>query len=107
MVVVLTEDSSNSGVGGWKADDSKESFGADYVFRWSGSTWTQEAYIKASNTYAGQSCVAGIAELGQTWNASVDLSMTGYLLGVIVGFITPNELVLHAGQVLLVGSGFL
>ncbi|WP_428266632.1 cadherin-like beta sandwich domain-containing protein [Haliangium sp.] len=38
------------GVDGDQNDDTAEYSGAVYVFRWSGTNWTQEAYLKASNT---------------------------------------------------------
>jgi hypothetical protein len=44
------EDSATQGVGGGQDDDSAESSGAVYVFRRNGTTWQQEAYLKASNT---------------------------------------------------------
>jgi len=46
------EDSAATGVGGNQADDSAMFAGAAYVFLRSGTTWTQQAYIKASNTGA-------------------------------------------------------
>ncbi|WP_226864701.1 FG-GAP repeat protein [Microbulbifer taiwanensis] len=44
------EDSAATGIGGDEIDDSEPSSGATYVFTRSGSTWSQQAYIKASNT---------------------------------------------------------
>jgi len=44
------EDSKATGVGGDESDDSMENSGAVYVFARSGSNWSQQAYIKASNT---------------------------------------------------------
>ena len=46
------EDSAAQGIGGDQADDSAEEAGAVYLLRRSGETWTQEAYIKGSNTGA-------------------------------------------------------
>lgn len=46
------EQSSATGVGGNEADDSAMYAGAAYVFVRSGGVWTQQAYIKASNTDA-------------------------------------------------------
>jgi hypothetical protein len=46
------EDSAATGVGGSQADDSAEYAGATYVFTRDGTTWRQEAYVKASNTGA-------------------------------------------------------
>ncbi|MCW5518914.1 hypothetical protein J1N09_03630 [Aureitalea sp. L0-47] len=51
MVVSSTgEDSSATGINGNESDNSTSASGAVYVFTRSGSTWTQQAYIKASNT---------------------------------------------------------
>ncbi|MCA9438133.1 MAG: FG-GAP repeat protein, partial [Candidatus Omnitrophica bacterium] len=44
------ERSSATGVNGNESDNSLFSAGAAYVFVRSGSTWTQQAYLKASNT---------------------------------------------------------
>ncbi|MCZ7678216.1 MAG: FG-GAP repeat protein [Sandaracinaceae bacterium] len=49
-VGAVGEDSSATGINGDQADNSANSAGAVYVFRRSGTTWTQQAYIKASNT---------------------------------------------------------
>jgi trimeric autotransporter adhesin len=46
------EDSSATGVNGTQADNSAPDSGAVYVFRRTGATWQQEAYVKASNTGA-------------------------------------------------------
>lgn len=47
------EDSSATGIGGDQADNSASSAGAVYVFTRSGSTWSQQAYVKPSSTDAG------------------------------------------------------
>jgi hypothetical protein len=44
------EDSSSTGVNGSQVNDVASNSGAAYVFRRSGNAWTQEAYVKASNT---------------------------------------------------------
>lgn len=44
------EDSSATGVGGIQLGNTSSSSGAVYVFLRSGSTWAQQAYVKASNT---------------------------------------------------------
>lgn len=46
------EDSNATGVGGNQADNSMMDAGAAYVFVRSGVVWSQQAYIKASNTQA-------------------------------------------------------
>jgi hypothetical protein len=44
------EDSNATGVGGDQTNNSSSDSGAAYVFTRSGTTWSQQAYIKASNT---------------------------------------------------------
>ncbi|MCP4276902.1 MAG: hypothetical protein GY779_11195 [Gammaproteobacteria bacterium] len=47
------EDSASTGTNGNQADNTATSAGAVYLFNYNGSTWSQQAYIKASNTDAG------------------------------------------------------
>jgi len=47
------EDSSATGINGNQGDTSAGHSGAAYVFTRSGTTWSQQAYVKASNTHAG------------------------------------------------------
>ena len=51
-VGATTEDSSATGIDGNAANDSAQSAGAVYVFARAGSTWSQQAYVKGSNTEA-------------------------------------------------------
>ena len=53
MVGAIGEDSAATGVDGDQADDSAPAAGAAYVFVRDGTTWRQQAYLKASNTQAG------------------------------------------------------
>ena len=46
------EDSSATGINGNQTDNSIQNSGAAYVFTRSSSTWSQQAYLKASNTGA-------------------------------------------------------
>jgi hypothetical protein len=46
------EDSAATGIDGNQADNSASSAGAAYVYTRSGTTWSQQAYVKASNTEA-------------------------------------------------------
>ena len=48
-----TEGSAATGVNGDQADNSAGDAGAAYVFARSGTAWTQQAYVKASNAQAG------------------------------------------------------
>lgn len=47
------EDSSATGIGGDQSDNAAEGAGAVYVFKRTGEAWAQQAYVKASNTEAG------------------------------------------------------
>lgn len=49
-VAALYESSSATGISGDQSDDSADRSGAVYVFRFDGATWSQQAYVKASNT---------------------------------------------------------
>ncbi len=53
VVGAYGEDSSATGIGGSQSDNGAAESGAAYVFSRSGTSWTQEAYVKASNTGAG------------------------------------------------------
>jgi len=53
VVGARTEDSAATGIGGNQADNSAETSGAAYVFIRTGGIWNQLAYLKASNTHAG------------------------------------------------------
>ncbi|HKQ50398.1 MAG TPA: thrombospondin type 3 repeat-containing protein [Phycisphaerae bacterium] len=68
MVVVgaYAEDSSATGVDGNQADNSAASSGAAYVFVRSGSTWSQQAYLKASNTDGSDFFGFSVAASGDT-----------------------------------------
>jgi hypothetical protein len=46
------EDSASKGINGGQNDDSATEAGAGYVFTRTGATWSQLAYVKASNTDA-------------------------------------------------------
>jgi hypothetical protein len=52
VVGAINEDSNETGASGTGDDDSLIDPGAAYVFHRSGTTWSQEAYLKASNTEA-------------------------------------------------------
>ncbi len=53
VVSALGEGSNATGVNGDQSDNSMGNAGAVYVFLRSGTTWSQQAYLKASNTDAG------------------------------------------------------
>ncbi len=51
-VGAYSENSATTGINGNEADNSTNNAGAVYLFTRSGSTWSQQAYLKASNTDA-------------------------------------------------------
>lgn len=53
IVGAQAEDSSASGINGDQVNDSASEAGAAYVFVRDGTNWSQQAYLKASNTDAG------------------------------------------------------
>jgi HJR/Mrr/RecB family endonuclease len=65
------ESSAATGINGNQADDSASGSGAAYVFTRSGAAWSQQAYIKASNTGASD-----------RFGSSLALSSDGSLLAV-------------------------
>ncbi|MGC1378571.1 MAG: hypothetical protein WA821_20235 [Anaerolineales bacterium] len=60
------EASNATGINGDQADNSAYGAGAVYVFTRSGSAWSQQAYIKASNAEAGDHFGAAVAISGDT-----------------------------------------
>jgi hypothetical protein len=58
------EDSAATASGGAQADNRARDSGAVYVFRRSGAAWSQEAYVKASNTGAGDHFGSSVALSG-------------------------------------------
>jgi hypothetical protein len=66
VVGAYNEDSSATGVNGDQNDNSAVNSGAVYVFTRSGTTWSQEAYLKASNAEAGDNFGFSVAIFGDT-----------------------------------------
>ena len=60
------ESSNATGINGNQADTSSASAGAVYVFTRSGAAWSQQAYVKASNTRAVASFGSSVALSGDT-----------------------------------------
>ena len=72
LLIGSNEDSNAIGVNGNQADNSADGSGAAYVFQRTGATWNQNAYIKASNTEAGDSFGSSIALSGNTLVVGAD-----------------------------------
>ncbi|MEE9338386.1 MAG: FG-GAP repeat protein [Methylococcaceae bacterium] len=67
LVVGTNQETSNAtGVDGDQSNNSAGSAGAAYVFIRSGNTWSQQAYLKASNTEAGDQFGISVAIAGDT-----------------------------------------
>ena len=74
------ESSSAVGVNGDQADNSADGAGATYLFRRTGSAWSQQAYVKASNTDEGDG-LGGEDPLG--FPTGLGLSGDGRTLAII------------------------
>ena len=86
VVGAYLEDSSTTGVNSMP-NESADASGAAYVFVRSGATWTQQAYLKASQVTAGDNFGASVAVSGVTvvvGSPTEDSSTTGVNS-------TPNE----------------
>lgn len=70
VVGAIFEDSNAVGVNGNGADNTQISSGAAYVFVRNGTTWSQQAYLKASNTQAGD-------RFGEAVGVSGDIVVVG------------------------------
>lgn len=66
LVGAKGEDSNATGVDGNEADSRAANSGAAYVFVCPGSVWSQEAYLKASNTGVGDEFGVSVAICGDT-----------------------------------------
>jgi hypothetical protein len=66
VIGAVGEASNATGVDGNQSDNSASAAGAAYVFTRSGTTWSQQAYLKASNTEAGDLFGDSVAIDGDT-----------------------------------------
>jgi hypothetical protein len=82
------ESSSAKGVNGTQNDDSIPESGAVYIFTRTGTTWSQQAYIKASNTGRAAISDSDISD-GDQFGYSHSLSADGNTLAV--GAITEDS----------------
>jgi uncharacterized repeat protein (TIGR02543 family) len=92
VVGAFGEDSGTTGVNS-TPDDSAGNSGAAYVFERSGTTWSQQAYLKASNTGAGDCFGMGVGVSADTVAVGTyaeDSSSTGVNS-------TPNEGAANSG----------
>jgi hypothetical protein len=80
------ESSAATGINGNQNDNSIPQAGAVYLFTRTGATWTQQAYIKASNT--GTASKGNVPSEGDQFGYSIALSGDGQTL--VVGAITED-----------------
>ena len=80
VVSAFWEASNATGVNGNQADDSIPQAGAAYVFSRRGATWSQQAYLKASNT--GEAGTADTFADGDQFGFSVAISDDGNTVAV-------------------------
>ena len=66
VVGATYEDSTATGVNGNTSNNSAGAAGAAYVFQRSGSVWSQQAYLKASNTGTGALFGSSVSISGET-----------------------------------------
>ena len=89
VVGALDEDSGATGVNGNQADNSVEDAGAAYVFVRNGTTWTQQAYLKASRVefhdYFGHA--VGISGNNVVVGAYEDGDMSDHVSGAAYVFV--------------------
>ena len=79
-VAAYYESSAAKGINGNQADRSIPEAGAVYIFVRNGTTWSQQAYIKASNT--GNAAVGDAYAEGDQFGYSIALSADGNTLAV-------------------------
>jgi hypothetical protein len=73
VVGANAEDSNATGLNGIQTDNSASESGASYLFKRDGTAWTQQAYLKASNTELGD-------KFGYSVSVSGDTAVIGALL---------------------------
>ncbi|OOE69728.1 hypothetical protein BZG20_02030 [Salinivibrio sp. IB868] len=81
------EDSDATGINGDESNNAATGSGAVYVFNHDGNSWSQEAYLKASNT-----------ESNDSFGASVELSANGNTLAIGAPLESSGSSVINNGQ---------
>jgi hypothetical protein len=86
------EDSNATGVNGDQANNSVSAAGAVYIFNRSGVTWTQQAYIKASNPDVDDNFGKSLSLSGDGATLAVGADQEGSIATGINGSQTDNSL---------------
>jgi hypothetical protein len=94
------EDSNATGAGGSQTSNSAPNAGAAYVFTRAGTTWSQQAYVKASNTDAsdGFGAVVSLSDSGSTLAVSAPWEDSA---SSIIGAGEADDMAVDAGAVYL------
>ncbi|MBW2455962.1 MAG: cadherin-like beta sandwich domain-containing protein [Deltaproteobacteria bacterium] len=91
VVGAFQEDSSATGINGTETDNTAADSGAAYVFVRNGTTWTQQAYLKASNTDPDD-------QFGRRVGIDVDTIVVGaHQEDSAMGGVQVNNTAAHAG----------
>ncbi len=72
MVGAIGESSNATGVGGSQTNNNVSGSGAAYLFTRSGGTWSQQAYLKASNTGMSDQFGWSVSISGDTFVVGAD-----------------------------------
>jgi len=99
-VGAVGEDSSATGINGVQSDNSASNAGAVYLFSRLGTVWSQQSYIKASNTDSGDAFGDSVALSGDGNTLAVGAKGEGSNATGINGIETDNSLS-NAGAVYL------
>ncbi|WP_413934108.1 integrin [Nitrospira sp. BLG_1] len=91
-VGAVGEDSAATGIGGNQGDNSASGSGAVYVFTRSGNTWSQQAYVKASNSAANSSFGGSLSLDNNTLAVGTDNASTAYIFTRSGGLWTQEAL---------------
>lgn len=101
-VAAFQEDSNAFGVNGDQSNTAATDAGAVYVFRYENNSWTQQAYIKASNTQSEDAFGAAVALSGDgQWLAVGAILEDSNTLGV--GGDENNDNAINSGAVYVFG----
>jgi FG-GAP repeat len=91
-VGAIGEDSAATSIGGNQGDNSASGSGAVYVFTRSGNTWSQQAYVKASNSAANSSFGGSLSLDSNTLAVGTDNASTAYVFTRSGGLWTQEAL---------------
>lgn len=86
------EDSAATGIGGNQSLNTASASGAVYVFTRSGSSWTQQAYVKASDTASGAAFGQTVSLDGNTLAVGAPVANTTYVFTRSAGVWTQEAL---------------